>query len=299
MKKTFKERPKTMTTAKNGEEYKLLHQTSSLIKAARIFFLLWTLLVIAPAVYFMATRADGIKEFAVVKTIDRANGILTKQYADFSDKVLSGINLEKYTAKIKVPEIKPEKAEKAAEKTKKAAAALSRLGIKEASKISDSSAAIQKQIDDVNKQLAKTTEQIKASLNAEIQKGLKKEVSALAETQIKKQLALSGASYKNMTDGKYGLTDKAGRTVTKTIYAELSGNKNGVFKDLLNGVEKYYRFVFYAAAALVLIALLIPPFVVMKLAKKFSAVFTQCPYCDKIFMTKKNKLGLLKLFSFR
>lgn len=163
-----------MTTTTSGEEYKLLHQTSPLIKAARIFSLLWILLIVVPAVYFAASRADSIKEFIAVKTIARANGILTEQYAAFSDKVLAGIDIEKYTAKIKVPEIKLDKAEQAAEKTKQAASKLSKLGIKEAAKIGDTSAALQKQIDSVNKQLTKTTEQIKTSLNTEIQAGLKK-----------------------------------------------------------------------------------------------------------------------------
>ncbi len=287
-----------MTTTTSGEEYKLLHQTSPLIKAARIFSLLWILLIVVPAVYFAASRADSIKEFIAVKTIARTNGILTEQYAAFSDKVLAGIDIKKYTAKIKVPEIKLDKAEQAAEKTKQAASKLSKLGIKEAAKIGDTSAALQKQIDSVNKQLTKTTEQVKTSLNTEIQAGLKKEVSSLAQTQIKKQLALSGASYKNMINGKYGLMSEADRKATKTIYTELAGNKNGVFKDLFDGIEKYYRFAFYAAVALILIVTLIPPFIVMKLAKKFSAAFTQCPYCNKVFMTKKNKLNLLKLFKF-
>ena len=101
-----------------------------------------------------------------------------------------------------------------------------------------------------------------------------------------------------MINGKYGLMSEADRKATKTIYTELAGNKNGVFKELFDGIEKYYRFAFYAAVALILIVTLIPPFIVMKLAKKFSAAFTQCPYCNKVFMTKKNKLNLLKLFKF-
>lgn len=73
-----------------------------------------------------------------------------------------------------MPEIKLDKVEQAAGKTKQAAAKLSKLGIKEAVKIGDSSAALQKQIDNVNKQLTTATEQIKTSLNSEIQNGLKK-----------------------------------------------------------------------------------------------------------------------------
>lgn len=287
-----------MTTTTNGEEYKLLHQTAPLVKAARIFFLLWVLFIVVPAVCFTATRADSIKEFAVVKAIARANAVLTEQYAAFTDKVLSGVDIQRYTAKIKVPEIKLDKVEQAAEKTNKVASTLSKLGIKEAAKVGDSSALLQKQIDGLNKQLSTTTEQIKKSLNTEIQDGLKKELSGLSQTQIKKQLALSDASYQNLVNNKYGLMSEADRSVTKTIYNELAGNKNDVFKDLFNGIEKYYTPVFYVLVVLILIVTLIPPFVVMKLAKKFSAVFTQCPYCNKVFMTKKNKLSLIKLFKF-
>ncbi len=287
-----------MTTTTNGEEYKLLHQTAPLVKAARIFFLLWVLFIVVPAVCFTATRADSIKEFAVVKAIARANAVLTEQYAAFTDKVLSGVDIQRYTVKIKVPEIKLDKVEQAAEKTNKVASTLSKLGIKEAAKVGDSSALLQKQIDGLNKQLSTTTEQIKKSLNTEIQDGLKKELSGLSQTQIKKQLALSDASYQNLVNNKYGLMSKADRSVTKTIYNELAGNKNDVFKDLFNGIEKYYTPVFYVLVVLILIVTLIPPFVVMKLAKKFSAVFTQCPYCNKVFMTKKNKLSLIKLFKF-
>lgn len=288
-----------MTTTTNGEEYKLLHQTPSLVKAARVFFLLWVFLIVVPAIYFVATRADSIKEFVVVKAIARVNSVLTEQYAAFSDKLLSEVDIKRYTAKIKVPKIKLDKAEQVAvEQIKDIASMLSKLHLKDAAKIMDTSALLQKRVDDINERLTTTTEQIKKSLNTEIQEGLKKEVAGLSQTQIKKQLSLSDASYQNLISNKYGLISEADRSVTKTIYNELAGNENGIFKDLLDGIAKYYRPVFCVFIALIFIVALIPPFVVMKLAKKFSAVFTQCPYCNKVFMTKKNKLSLIKLFKF-
>lgn len=294
-----------MATATEGEEYKLLHQTSFLIKAARIFSLIWILAVIAPAMYFIATYGENIKEFAVVKTVGTANGVLAEQYDAFTDKVLKSVDIDKYTTQLKIPEVKLdtsklEKLTKTTDKAKKLSSTLSKLGVKEADnvnkKITEAADTLQTQVNKVNKQLKSSTDELKATLNKNVRDGLKKEVSALASSQMQKQLALSDSAYKKVVKGHYGLTSEQDRKATAGVYKEL--RKGGIFKDAVRKVDAYYRYGFWAVLVVVLVLLLIPPFLAMKLAKKFSAVFTQCPYCHKVFMTKKNGLSLLKLIKF-
>ena len=129
-----------MATATTGDEYKLLHQTSFLIKAARIFSLIWILAVIVPALYGIAKYGENIKEFAVVKTVGAANNVLADQYDAFTDKVLKSVDVDKYTAKLKIPEVKLdtsklEKLTKTTDKAKKLTSTLSKFGVKEADNI--------------------------------------------------------------------------------------------------------------------------------------------------------------------
>ena len=113
-----------MATATQGEEYKILKQKQPLMKAAGIFFWVWLAAVTCPAIWFVLSHADEIREFAVVTAVGKTNQILTEQYAAFTDRVLKEVKIEKYTSKIKIPEIKLDKqleqVNKAAEKTNEA-----------------------------------------------------------------------------------------------------------------------------------------------------------------------------------
>ena len=288
-----------MATATQGEEYKILKQASPLVKAANIFSLIWVFAITCPAVYLAYSHADEIRKFAVVAAVGKTNQILNEQYNAFADRVLKEVKIEKYTSKIKIPEIKLDKqleqVNKTAEKTKKVPSALSKLGVKQAAKIEDTTELLQKQVDNVNRQIKTTVDQVKSTLDKEVQTGLKKEIDSLAGTQIRKQLALSDASYNNLENGKYGFMTETETLVTKTIYTELAKNKKGIFSDLIAGVEKYYKWIKAGILLLVLVITLIPPFLVKKIAKKLSATFTQCPHCGKIFVSKANAANILKL----
>lgn len=286
------------TTVNAGDEYKIIHQKSTAMKIAKIFFLVWTLLVVIPAVYFTFAHSAAIKEYAVVKAVYEADSILTEQYSGLADKVFSKINIDKYTAKITVPEIKLDSVSGAAAKTNAVASKLSKLGVKEAAKVEDTSAAVQKQADKINKQLQTSIDQIKTSLNKDIKAGLKKDLDELGGEQIRKQLALSDKAYKEMVSGKYGLMTEQERNTTARIYKELAQNKKGVFKDVISTIEHYYKWIAAALILLVLVLTLIPPAVVYKIAKKLSTTFTECPYCGKVFISKQNKLNILKLLKF-
>ena len=174
-----------MATATTGDEYKLLHQTSFLIKAARIFSLIWILAVIVPALYGIATYGENIKEFAVVKTVGAANNVLADQYDAFTDKVLKSVDVDKYTAKLKIPEVKLdtsklEKLTKTTDKAKKLSSTLSKFGVKEADnvnkKITEATDTLQTQVKKINKQLKSSTDELKTALNNSVRDGLKKEV---------------------------------------------------------------------------------------------------------------------------
>ena len=330
-----------MATVTEGEEYKLLKQKSPLMKAAGVFFWVWLALVTCPAVWFIVSHADDIREFAVVAAVGKTNQIVREQYTAFTDRALKEIKVEKYLSKINVPELdiripevnvkipevkldkQMEQVNKAAEKTKKVSSALSKLGVKQAGKVEDTTQALQKQVDKVNQQLQNAEKQIdkinqqiqgagkqidkvnqmihtnidqvKNTLDKEIQTGLKKEIDSLADSQIRKQMALSEKTYKDLNAEKYGFMTDAERRVTKTIYTELAKNKNGIFKNLIAGMEKYYKWVMVAVLLLVVIVTMIPPVLFKKIAKKLSATFTQCPHCGKIFISKANAANILKL----
>ena len=287
-----------MTTEKESEEYKILKQKQPLMKAAGLFFWIWIAAVTCPAVYLILSHATDIREFAVVSAVGKANGFLNEQYSAFADRVLKEVKIDKYTDKIKIPEIKLDKLEKVnevAEKTKKASSLLSKLGVKKADKIEDTTELLQKQVDKANQQIRENIDKVKTTLNKEVGDGLKKEIDSLAATQIRKQLALSDASHKALEKGKYGIVSQEERQITKTIYTELAGNKNGVFKDLIAGMEKYYKWIMAAVLLLVIVITMIPPVLVKKIAKKLSGTFTECPYCGKVFISKANALNIFKL----
>jgi len=288
-----------MATATEGEEYKILKQKAPLMKAAGIFFWGWFALITCPSVWFVFSHAAEIREFAIVAAVGKTNQILTEQYSAFTDRVLKEVKIDKYTSKIKIPEItldkQLEQVNKANEKTKKVASTLSKLGVKQAAKVEDTTDLLQKQVDKVNEQIKTTVDQTKQILDKEVQAGLKKEIDSLAGTQIKKQLALTDASYKNLEKSKYGFMTEAERQITKTIYTELAKNKNGIFKDLIAGMEKYYKWILVAVCLLVAIITMLPPILFKKIAKKLSATFTQCPHCGKIFISKANAFNILKM----
>ena len=286
-----------MTEISKDDEYKLLKQKPTIVKAANLLALIWGLGVIVPAVWFYCSNTNAIKEYAVVKGVAEANGFLTRQYDSFSKNALEKIDISKYTKEIDIPKIKTDKIEEVSQKTKKVTSKLSKLGIKEVDKVTDTADALQKQVDKVNKQLADATEQVKETLNKKVKEGLKKEVETLASGQIKKQLALSDGAYDGLAQNKFSLTG-AGAETTKKIYAELKNNKKGVFKDVIDVIEKYAFVLFIVLGVAGLVLLPLPPFVVVKIAKKLASTYTQCPYCKKVYITKGNAVNILKMLKF-
>ena len=287
-----------MVTVTEGEEYKVLKQTAPLVKAANIFFIVWVFAVTCPALYFTISRGDEFREFAVVSAVGETNRILNEQYAAFTARVLKEVKIDKYVSKINIPEIELDKVDQineVAEKTKKVSSVLSKMGVKKVSKIDDTTALLQKKVDKVNQRIKDSVDQVKQTLNKGVQEGLKKEIDSLAETQIRKQLALSKTAFENLEAGRYGFASASGRQITKEIYAELAKNKSGFFQSMIAGIEKYGEWIMAGLLLTVLVVSLIPPLLVKKIAKKFSATFTQCPHCKKIFISKANAFNILKM----
>ena len=287
-----------MTTDTNENDSKPLKQATPLIKYARLFTVAWVIAVLLPATVFTVMRSESLKQYAVVKAIAAADNLLAEQYQSFAGKALTRIDVEKYTNKIAVPEIKLDAVAQASEKTQKTVKALSKLGLKEADKVNETVAKLQQQVDKANKRLIESTDKIKSSLNKEVRAGLKKEIDSLMQTQIKKQLALSETSYKNLKSNAFGLTNAAERKTTAVIYGELAKNKDGIFFNAVKSVERYALAIKLAFGLVIFVVLMIPPFFVSKLAKKLSATFTQCPYCKKVFISKSNAVNILKIIKF-
>ena len=114
--------------------------------------------------------------------------------------------------------------------------------------------------------------------------------------QIQKQLGLSQTSYNRLVKGDYGLMGETSQKTTASLYQELSKSNLSFLKQTKTFLDKYFVFLKWGLTVLVGVILLIPAWVVWWIAKKLSATFTECPYCHKVFISKKGKLGILKLF---
>lgn len=282
--------------ATSGEEYKILKQTSTPKKIAKILILVWTVCVIAPVMYVCLTQAVLLKDFAVVKGVNMLNGLLQSQYTNLTNDVIQKVDIQKYTSQIKVPEIKLDQVTETTEKVAKASGALAKLGVKNADKIEDSTKALQKKLDKANAQLQTSIEQIQKTLQADIQTALKKELTGLADTQVQKQLGISSSAYARLVKGDFGFKTQTEREATTMIYQELAQAKKGLLTSALSYLDCYFNWVKWIVTILVLVVLLVPVVLIWWIAKKLSANFTQCPYCGKVFLSKAAKFNLLKLF---
>ena len=231
-------------TVKNGEEYLLKKQKSTPKMIAKILILIWGLCVMLPVMYICLTKSVQIKEYIIVKGIYEANEVLMKQYQNFSNQVISKIDVSKYTSKIEIPEIKLDKVSQTTQKVEKTATALSKLGLKGSEKVVDTTSALQAQVDKINQQIQDTTQKTKKILETDIQTALKKEVSALADTQVQKQLNLSNSAYQAFSSEKFGLMSEVKRNTTSTIYSELAKGASGVFKDAISLIDKYFKWIY-------------------------------------------------------
>ncbi len=282
--------------ATSGEEYKILKQTSTPKKIAKVFILLWTVCVIAPVMYICLTQAVLLKEFAVVKGVSALNGMLQNQYTNLTSDVIQKVDIQKYTSQIKVPEIKLDQVTETTEKVAKASNALAKLGVKNADKVESSTKALQEQLNQANAKLQASITQIQKTLETDIQAALTKELSGLADTQVQKQLGISSSAYTRLVQGNFGFKTQPEREATTSIYQELAQAKKGILTQALSYLDCYFNWVKWAVTILAFVVLLVPIVLVWWIAKKLSATFTQCPYCGKVFLSKAAKFNLLKLF---
>ncbi len=285
-------------TVKVGEEYQIKKQKSLAKKIAWGFSALWIIFVIFPVVTYFYRNSKDIKNFVVVSGVYEANKVLIEQYNDLSNNLSKHINVSKYTSKISVPEIKLDKVSAKTEKVSKTASFLSKVGVKGADKVADTSEALQKQVDKVNKEIKEKTAEVSKTLERDLDKALKDELKSFGQNQMQKQLNLSDANYKNLVSGNYGIMTEGARKISASIYTELSKTKIGVIRNLMNKLNTYYNWVSLVIMLLIVVIGLVPVVIALKIAKMISTTFTTCPYCGKIFISKKAKLKLLSLIKF-
>lgn len=284
--------------ATSGDEYKILHQTSTAKKIAKIFSFLWIICITIPVCYVIYSKADAIKEFVVVKGVYEANKALMDQYTTLSNDLVKKININKYTSKISIPEIKLDSVVEKTEKVNKTANILSKVGVKEATKVADTTSALQKQVDKINNQIKTSTENITKTLQSDLTSALKQELSEFGANQMQKQLSLNDTNYKNLVADRYGIITETQRKITASIYKEFSNSKVSGVKTVMQAINKYYRWFAYGVIALVFIITLIPVIIAFKIAKIFTKNFNKCPYCGKVYFSKQGKLGLLGVLKF-
>lgn len=284
--------------ATSGDEYKILHQTSTAKKIAKIFSFLWIICITIPVCYVIYSKADAIKEFVVVKGVYEANKALMDQYTTLSNDLVKKININKYTSKISIPEIKLDSVSEKTEKVNKAATTLSKFGVKKADKVADTSSALQQQVDKINNQIKTSTENITKTLQSDLTAALKQELSEFGANQMQKQLSLNDTNYKNLVADRYGIITETQRKITSSIYKEFSNSKISGVKTVMQAINKYYRWFAWGVIALVFIITLIPVIIAFKIAKIFTKNFNKCPYCGKVYFSKQGKLGLLGFLKF-
>ncbi len=283
---------------KSGDEYKVLKQKSKAKKIAWGLSILWIVLAVVPVLDFVYKNSNSLRDFVVIKGVYEANSALMSQYNTMSDDLLKSINVSKYTSKIDVPEIKLDKISGKTDKVAKTANVLSKFGVKGADKVADTSAALQKQVDKINNEIKEKTQSVSKALEQDLNKALRQELKSFGEKQMQKQLQLSDANYKNLLAGRYGIITEGERKISSSIYAELSKNKSSTVKGVISYINKYYKWISYAILALIVLVGLVPVVIMLKIAKMFTNNFTQCPYCNKIFLSKKAKLGILSKLKF-
>ncbi len=283
---------------KTGDEYKVLKQSSKMKKFAWIVSILWIVLGVIPVCDFFYKNSNSIRDFVVIKGVYEATSALNSQYDNLSDELIKNINISKYTSKISVPEIKLDSVVEKTEKVAKGAAILSSFGVKGADKVADTSATLQKQVDKVNNEIKTKTAEVSKLLEQDLNKALRAELKSFGDTQMQKQLNLSATNYKNLLAEKYGIFTEAERKVSSAIYSELSKTKTSVVKNIIESINKYYKWVSIAVLVLIVIVGFIPVVILFKIAKLFTDNFTTCPYCKKIFLSKKAKLGIISKFKF-
>lgn len=285
-------------TVQSGNEYKVLKQKSKAKKIAWVLSILWVVLVVVPVLNFVCKNSNSLRDFIVIKGVYEANSALMSQYNTMSDDLLKSINISKYTSKIDIPEIKLDKLSDKTEKVAKGASVLSKFGVKGADKVADTSATLQKQVDKINTEIKEKTQAVSKALEQDLNKALKKELQSFGEKQMQKQLQLSDVNYKNLLADRYGIMTEGERKISSSIYTELSKNKSSTVRSIISYINKYYTWISYAILVLIVLIGFVPVVIMFKIAKMFVDNFTTCPYCKKIFLSKKAKLGILSKFKF-
>ena len=283
---------------KSGEEYKILHQTSKVKKIANVFSFVWMLGVVAPVLYYVYSNSTAVRNYAVVSGVYEANKALLNQYDSLSENLMKKVDINKYTSKIKIPEIKLDKVADSTGKVNKAAGVLSALGVKGAAKVADKSSALQTQVNKINAEIKEKTEELAKTLSQDLNNVMKSELDNFGKTQMQKQLQLSDVNYANLVSDKYGLVSATERNISASIYVELSKNSHHMVRNIMNAINKYYMYVVWTVLVLVLVIGLIPVIIASKIAAALSDNFTKCPYCGKVFLSEQAKWGLLAKLKF-
>lgn len=274
---------------------KILNQKQPLVRLAKQIFIFWLIFVIIPSSYYFLKKAKNFQQYGVVFSVSKVNDLLEDQYNSLANKALDKISLDKYTSKISIPKIdfeKELKLDKIADisnqttNAKKITSSLSKLGIKQASDIDKKLESVQKQINSANEklkasatklntQIENSTKQIKSAISVDLKSGLKTELSALSENQIKDQLNLNDELYKFLKEKKFGLNCPN----TVSIYNALKSD--GIFKQLISSLDKHFYPIKIVLLVALIVLLFIPPILFLIIAKILSATYIVCPYCNK------------------
>ena len=296
-----------------GNEYQIISAHNRIKKIALIISIIWILLIVIPVSYILFLHSNDLKNYIVVFGMDKLNTTVTEQYQSLVDNALNALKLDdkiqQLSDSIKIPEIKVDKItettgkiDKTVETASKVSGLLGKFGADTGkvdnalNQVDEINAKVEKIVISANDQLNKAKSDITNQLKNGIEPAIKKEINDVAQKEIQNFLKLSDANYKNFVGKRYGLFSATKRAYTNNIYNEFLKNKTQGLKFILPLMEKYFVYIRLVFVLCAIAITIIPVFLLKSLVGKITSTFSQCPHCNKFYISNKNKLAILSLF---
>lgn len=292
-----------MTEKRNeSKPQRLLRHLVSLRFWALIIILVWAVVVIAIPSYISIKNKDSAKEFAVVKGFSLVNDTLQSEY----EKIISKVKKINVVDKIPMDKIKPidssKITNKIAEQTKgltntvdqvkKTSDFLGAFGVKSekvdqvtSSKYADPSKLIEDEINKINKEIEDTKKEIESDLQKAYTDTIDKEGRKILEGQISDKTGLKGSALTSFLSGNYGIMTGSKRASTSAIYKSLLASDTAIIKTVVQNVDKYFGWGFWAVLGLYILVLGILPIITFWwIINLLTGRVATCPMCDKKFV---------------
>jgi len=315
---------KTVTA---GNEYEVLKTKSRAAKIFLTFTLAWALLVVAPLAWILYRNASAVQRFAIVSAVSEMNGFVLEQTAALEDRLLKAVDVNKFAGKIKVPSIDASGLIATVDKANaqvsaltkqvegvnasvgriQAAAKLVRVDVSpinlgsllgSMNEVSNATNNVKAQVNKANEQMKSSLDQAAKTLATDFNEQIRKEVSGVGAKNMQKALNLSDASFALLVRGDYGVFTEKARANTARIYAEFEKTSVPVVKQIMSAVRAYWSWISIVLTLVFVGVMIIPVIIAAKIKKMFTDFLDRCPYCGKVFISKRAKTNIFKYIKF-